>query len=68
MIEEVIIPELEEIAASYIPRGTWTDRQHAILDRYYGRVPISRLRDVVGHSIDAIHREAARRGLKKISG
>lgn len=64
-MNEIIIPELEEIAANYVPRGVWTERQHAILDRYYGRVPITRLRDEIGHSIDVCHREAAKRGLKK---
>jgi hypothetical protein len=64
-MNEIIIPELEAAAANYRPRGQWSDDEIAILQRYYGRVPITKLRDHVRHSIDVCHRKAKELGLKK---
>lgn len=67
-MNEIIIPELEQAAENYRPRGQWSDREIAILKRYYGRVPITKLRDYVHHSIDACHRKAGQLGLAKPNG
>jgi hypothetical protein len=64
-MNEIIIPELEQAAENYRPRGQWSDDEIAILKRYYGRVPITKLRDHVRHSVDACHRMAKELGLKK---
>ena len=40
-LDEIVIPELEEAPLPrYIP---WSAKEEAILRKYYGRVPISRL-------------------------
>jgi len=59
---DIVIPELEEAAATFHPYHTWTPEEHAILKKYYGRVPVTRLTKFVRHSVDAIHREASRLG------
>lgn len=63
MIEDILIPDLEQAAATYHPRGEWTAEELAILKRYYGRVPITKLRDHVRHTVDACHRKAQQLGI-----
>lgn len=65
MIEEVYIEELEEIAKSFVNRTNFTDRERGILQRYYGRVPMVKLRKTLRRSIERIHREAEALGIPK---
>jgi hypothetical protein len=37
--DTILIPELEEAAAQYAPRG-WSEEEIDLLKKYYGRVPI----------------------------
>ncbi len=62
-VETFAVPELEELARNWTDPKIWTEQQLWRLDRYYGRVPMSRLRDVVQHSIESCHKKAAEIGI-----
>lgn len=47
----IIIPELEEAAQNYIPKWrVWTEREKAIVWKYYGKVPIQKLSEYLNRS------------------
>lgn len=42
--KEIVVPELEAHAKTYKPRNRpWSQREIAIVKKYYGRVPIAEL-------------------------
>ena len=61
--ETILIPELEEAMERYQPhKTTWSDKDNAILKRYYGRVPISSLESTLHRNSKTIHDQAIRLG------
>jgi len=59
----MIIPELEEIAATYQPKGIWTPEDVAVLRTYYGRVPTSKLAVYLKRKHSSITNKAQELGL-----
>lgn len=52
----IVIPELEEAMARYLPRKySWTDTEIATLKKYYGRVPITMLESTLHRKSTKIH-------------
>jgi len=61
---EIIIPELEEAARNYIPKyRSWTEKEIAIVKKYYGKVPIGQLAKHLKRSIYSIQQTAAAHGI-----
>lgn len=60
---EIVIPELEEAACRYQPRQSWTEKEVAVMKKYYGRVPITQLAAYLHRSVNAIHNRAAAFGM-----
>jgi len=64
--DTIIIPELEEAMERYQPHKlTWSDKDNAILKRYYGRVPISSLESTLHRNSKTIHDQVVKLGGKK---
>jgi len=62
---EIIIPELEEAMATFVPRASWTEREEAILRRYWGKVPVRMLETTLKHSLPSIRTKVQNMGLRK---
>lgn len=62
-MKTIVIDELEELAARYVPPNEWTDEQIAILTTYWRRVPLNALATHCRHARDACDRKAAELGL-----
>lgn len=62
--DPIVIPELEEAMANFKPRYEWTEKDIAILKRYYGKVPMSALSGQLHRSIDSIHKFAQMHGIR----
>lgn len=62
--ETFIVPELEDFARNWRDPKIWTEKQLWQLDRYYGRVPMARLRAILKHSIESINRKAGELGIE----
>jgi hypothetical protein len=61
--ETILIPELEEAMERYQPhKTTWSDKDNAILKRYYCRVPITSLESTFHRGSKMIHNQAVRLG------
>ena len=61
--DTIIIPELEEAMERYQPHKlTWSDKDNAILKRYYCRVPITSLEQILRRNSKTIHDQAIRLG------
>ncbi len=61
---EIIIPELEEKIGVGLHFPDWTDRDEAILRKYYGRVRIEHLMAYLNRSRSAVAHKAAELGLQ----
>jgi hypothetical protein len=62
-MKEIVIDELEELAARYVPPNEWTDDQIAILTTYWRRVPLNALAKHCKHAREAVDKKAAELGL-----
>ena len=61
--QTIIIPDLEEAMERYQPHKlTWSDKDNAILKRYYCRVPITSLEQILRRNSKTIHDQAVRLG------
>ena len=58
--QDVVIPELEESTASY---RMWTDREIAILNKYYGKASTRDIAKVLKRTSSAIQAKALELGL-----
>jgi hypothetical protein len=62
----IVIPELEEAAARYRPhKFSWSDRDIAILKKYYGRVPVQSLESTLHRQTTKIHEKAIELGTER---
>jgi len=59
--EEIIIPELEE---SEPPIRYWTEREEAILRKYYGKADPKKIAETLGRTKTAIQNKAQNMGLR----
>ena len=65
--KEIIIPELEELAKTFIPHGRpWTKKEIAQLKLYYGRVPLRRLATALNRGAEATRKKADELGLRVV--
>lgn len=62
--DTIVIPELEEAMANFKPRYSWTEKDVAILKRYYGKVPMTLLSGQLHRSVDSIHKYAQMHGIR----
>lgn len=62
---EIQIPELEEAMASFKPHTPfWTEKEIAIVSKYYGKVPLAKLKEHLPmRSEHAIQHKARQLGL-----
>ena len=61
--DTIVIPELEEAMARYTPyKYTWSDKDIAILKKYYGRVAITALEAYLHRRSPKIHEKAIELG------
>jgi hypothetical protein len=61
-----VIPELEEAMARYQPHKlSWSDKDIAILKKYYGRVPVTALESTLHRRSNAIHDKAVELGCER---
>lgn len=62
----ITIPELEELVQNYVPKHRdWTEREIAIVRKYYKKVPTEALEKALpGRSINTIRQTAQRYGIK----
>ena len=59
--EEIIIPELEE---SEPPIRYWTEREEAILRKYYGKADTKKIAEYLGRTIRAVKHKVINMGLR----
>jgi hypothetical protein len=58
----IVIPELEKMLS--LPQFGWSERDTAILRKYYGRVPASAIAKQLDRSALAVRRKAEKLGLR----
>jgi len=60
---EIVIPELEDASINFKPRNIpWSEEEIAILDKYYGKVPLVILsKHLRNRSADSIRVKALKR-------
>ena len=64
--DTIEIPELEEAMARFQPhKKDWSDRDIAILKKYYGRVPIQSLESTLHRQTVKIHEKAIELGTER---
>ncbi|HOK27558.1 MAG TPA: hypothetical protein PLI21_00860 [Methanomassiliicoccaceae archaeon] len=59
-LEEIVVPELEESTSNY---RMWTEREIAILRKYYGKADTRRIAEVLNRSKNAVQSKAVELGL-----
>jgi hypothetical protein len=57
-VQTIVIPELEEAARIYKPMRLWSEKDNAILRKYYNRVPTSRLGGYLKRSVTSMQQHA----------
>ena len=57
-MQEITIPELEELIDTHNPRKYWTLEEETILKQYYGRVPTHELAKYLGRTKHAVEIKA----------
>lgn len=62
-IEDISIPELDELPDTEPPRRPWTEREVAILRKYYGRKPTDAIAKVLNRTEKAVKFKARDIGL-----
>jgi len=67
-VSEIVIPELEKAAETYVSRRMWSERDIAVLTAYYHRVDSKELSIYLGRTKKAIDEKASDLGLHKIIG
>lgn len=62
-LKKIVVPELEEAAKSYDPRG-WRGEEEDLMRAYWGRVhPAKLAKHLSRHTVEAIRCKAKRMGL-----
>lgn len=65
MIEEIIIPELEEyLNTSWESHKAWSFKEIAQIERYYGKVPTKELAKIMKRTVSSIQCKASLLGIK----
>lgn len=60
----LVVPELEALVGTYAPRNKpWTEKDLAILRKYYGKVDTKQLCKYLGRSVSCVQDKARRHGI-----
>lgn len=59
---------LDRFAATYQPKFRWTEQQDSVLKEYYGKVVVTELAGVLGHSVASVWKRAQKLGLRSELG
>ena len=65
---EIVIPELDEIMKTYRHTTPWTNREEAIVKKYFRRVPDTKLALTLKRTTRSIIHKAAALGVKEGTG